>query len=87
MKEKKKTIRCLDKLGRVVIPKEIRTKFEILEEDPMEIFVDRNSIVLKKYEVNCAFCNNTKNLIEYKDKLICADCKEKIGSLCCNISM
>lgn len=46
MKEKKKTIRCLDKLGRIVIPKEIRSKFEILEEDPMEIFVDRNSIIL-----------------------------------------
>lgn len=81
MKEKKKTIRCLDKLGRVVIPKEIRKKFEILEEDPMEIFVDKNCIILKKYEVNCAFCNNTKELIKFKNKLICSECKEKIGNL------
>lgn len=81
MKEKKKTIRCLDKLGRIVIPKEIRGKFEILEEDPMEIFVDRNSIILRKYEANCAFCSNTKGLIEYKNKLICSECKEKIGNL------
>ena len=36
-KEKKKIIRRLDKIGRIVIPKEIRKRFEILEDDPIEI--------------------------------------------------
>ena len=47
MKEKKKTIRCLDKLGRIVIPKEIRGKFEILEELEKE---DINETQKKEYE-------------------------------------
>ena len=43
-------IRRVDELGRVVIPIEIRTQFGISEKDPMEIYVDGSSIILKKYE-------------------------------------
>ena len=67
-------IRRVDELGRVVIPIEIRNQFNIVEKDPIEIYVDRSSIILKKFEPNCIFCGNTKNLIEYNDKLICEDC-------------
>ena len=43
-------IRKIDELGRLVIPKEIRTTMKIREGDPMEIFIDRDGvIVLKKY--------------------------------------
>ena len=65
-------IRKVDELGRIVIPIEIRNKFDISEKDPIEIYVDGSSIVLKKYEPNCVFCGNTKNLVTYKDKLICS---------------
>ena len=74
-------IRKMDKLGRVVIPIEIRNQFGIAEKDPMEIYVDGSNIVLKKYEPNCIFCGNTKNLIDYNNKLICEECSEKIGEL------
>lgn len=57
-------IRRMDELGRVVIPIEIRNQFNIAEKDPMEIYVDGSSIVLKKFEPNCIFCGNTKNLLE-----------------------
>ena len=40
-------IRRVDELGRVVIPIEIRTQFGISEKDPMEIYVDGSSIILK----------------------------------------
>ena len=43
-------IRKVDELGRVVIPIELRNQFQIAEKDPIEIFVDGSSIVLKKYE-------------------------------------
>jgi len=72
-------IRRVDELGRVVIPIEIRNKFNISEKDPIEIYVDGSSIVLKKIEPNCIFCGNTKNLNSYKDKLICAKCTKKIS--------
>lgn len=74
-------IRRVDELGRVVIPIEIRNQFNIVEKDPIEIYVDGSSIVLKKFEPNCIFCGNTKNLLEYKDKLICEKCSKKISEL------
>jgi transcriptional pleiotropic regulator of transition state genes len=74
-------IRRVDELGRVVIPIELRNKFGINEKDPMEIFVDGSSIVLKKYEPNCIFCGTTKKLVSYNDKLVCSKCADKINTL------
>jgi len=74
-------IRRVDELGRVVIPIEIRNKFGIDEKDQIEIFVDGANIVLKKFEPNCIFCNNSRNLFEYKGKLICRKCSSKIAVL------
>ena len=74
-------IRKMDELGRVVIPIEIRNQFNIAEKDPVEIYVDGSSIVIKKYEPNCIFCGNTESLINYNDKLICEDCSKKISKL------
>ena len=74
-------IRKVDELGRVVIPIEIRNKFNINEKDELEIYVDSSSIVLKKYEPNCIFCGSTKNLAEYKGKLVCNKCSQKITEL------
>ena len=54
-------VRKVDELGRVVIPIELRNKLDIKVKDPIEIFVDGSSIVLKKYEPNCIFCCNSKN--------------------------
>ena len=42
-------IRRIDDLGRIVIPKELRRNLRIQNGDSLEIFVDLNSIVLKKY--------------------------------------
>ena len=74
-------IRRVDELGRVVIPIELRNKLNIVEKDPIEIYVDGSSIVLKKYEPNCVFCGSTKILSNYKDKLICEKCAKKISNL------
>ena len=71
-------IRRVDELGRVVIPIEIRNQFGISEKDPMEIYVDGSSIILKKYEPNCIFCGNSKKLIEFEGKLICKKCANNI---------
>jgi len=74
-------VRRVDELGRVVIPIEMRNKFSIAEKDPIEIYVDGSSIILKKYEENCVFCGNTKNLSEYKSKLICNKCLSQIAEI------
>jgi len=74
-------IRKVDELGRIVIPIELRNKLDIAIKDPIEIFVDGSSIILKKYEPNCIFCSNSKELSTYKDKLICSKCLNKISNL------
>ncbi|GAA0360524.1 AbrB/MazE/SpoVT family DNA-binding domain-containing protein [Bacillus horti] len=43
-------VRKLDQLGRVVIPKEIRGGLNIAEKDPMEILIDGDRIILRKYQ-------------------------------------
>ena len=74
-------VRKVDELGRVVIPIELRTQFQIAEKDPIEIFVDGSSIVLKKYEKSCLCCGNNKKFSNYKDKLICNKCLRQIKTL------
>lgn len=74
-------IRRVDELGRVVIPIEIRNQFNIIEKDPIEIYVNDSSIILKKYEPNCIFCGSTENLVQYKDKLVCEKCSKELNEL------
>ena len=74
-------VRKLDELGRVVIPKEIRKKLNIDIKDPIEIYIDGESIILRKYESGCIFCNNSKDLILYDGKLICKKCLSKLSEL------
>ena len=73
--------RRVDELGRIVLPKEIRDALEINIKDPMEIYTDGNSIILKKLEDNCIFCGKTKDITKYKDKIICSKCIQSIMAL------
>lgn len=67
-------VRKVDELGRIVIPIELRRTLDIMERDAMEIYVEGDSIVLRKYESVCTFCGNTKNVIEFRGKNVCQNC-------------
>lgn len=71
-------VRKLDELGRVVLPIELRRTMDIAEKDALEIFVDGNSIVLKKYEPACIFCADAKDVSSYKGKNICQVCMKEL---------
>jgi transcriptional pleiotropic regulator of transition state genes len=71
-------VRKVDELGRVVLPKELRDTMDIKEKDPLEIFVDSDTIILKKYEPACIFCQNAKDVVNYKGKNICEQCLEEL---------
>lgn len=45
-------VRKVDELGRVVIPIELRRTLDIAEKDALEIYVDNDRIILKKYKPN-----------------------------------
>jgi len=67
-------VRRVDELGRIVLPIELRRTLDITERDSLEIYVDGASIVLKKYQPACIFCDSSKDVILYKGKNICANC-------------
>lgn len=52
-------VRKVDELGRVVLPIELRRNLDIKEKDALEIYVDEDKIILKKYEPACIFCNQS----------------------------
>ncbi|MFQ9873317.1 MAG: AbrB family transcriptional regulator, partial [Oscillospiraceae bacterium] len=47
----------------------------------LEIYVDSNQIILKKYEPACIFCNNAGNIVSYNGKNICTDCLKDLANL------
>lgn len=71
-------VRKVDELGRIVLPIELRRTLDINEKDSLEIFVDGSTVVLKKYEPACIFCNNAKKIITYKGRNICSNCIKEL---------
>ena len=70
-------VRKVDELGRIVLPIELRIEVK----DALEIYVDGDHIVLKKYEPSCVFCGNAKDIIHFKGKNVCSDCAHELGLL------
>ena len=72
-------IRNIDELGRIVIPKKIRTTLDIQDNDPVEIYVEEDKIILKKYANTCIFCGESDNLTQFKGKILCQACKQELS--------
>ena len=71
-------VRKVDELGRIVIPIELRRTLDIDLKDALEIYVDGEQIILKKYEPACIFCGDARDVINYRGKNICTKCLEQI---------
>lgn len=74
-------VRKVDELGRIVLPIEMRRTLDIAEKDLLEIYVDNESIVLRKYQSACVFCGKSKDTAELNGKCICRGCIEKLKAL------
>ncbi|MBE6780438.1 MAG: AbrB/MazE/SpoVT family DNA-binding domain-containing protein [Ruminococcaceae bacterium] len=75
-------IRDVDKMGRVVIPKEIRNQLNIKSDvDSLEIFMEGDSIVLRKYKPACFFCDTLEETVNYNGYSVCVECIEKLKKL------
>ena len=71
-------VRRIDSAGRFVLPIELRRTLDIEDTDSLEIFLEDNTIVLKKYQPACIFCNNADDIVYFNNKRICTACLEKI---------
>ena len=74
-------VRRIDELGRVVLPVDLRRAFGLEVCDPVEVFVDEDAIILRKYQPSCIFCNSSKAITPFRGKPVCADCLEKLKKL------
>ncbi len=92
-------IRRIDDLGRIVIPKEIRRNLRINNGDSLEVFVDDDTIILKKYspiesveDAAVKYVESLRDVIKHnviitdKDKVIAASNSIKKKYLGKNIS-
>jgi transcriptional pleiotropic regulator of transition state genes len=75
-------VRAIDDLGRIVIPVELRRTLDLAVNDLMEIFVDGENIVLRKYRPGCVFCGESDpqkiKIVGIKGKIICRNCTNQI---------
>ena len=67
-------VRKVDELGRIVLPIEMRRTLDIAERDSLEIYVEGDSIILKKYQPACIFCGGVKDLVGIEGKNVCPEC-------------
>ena len=71
----------IDQLGRIVIPKPLRKKYDLELGDTLEVFNEADGIFMKKYCMHCEFCGNDENLTKFKDKMICDDCLSQLRNM------
>ena len=74
-------VRKVDELGRIVLPIELRRTMGIDVKDALEIYVEGDTIMLRKYEPSCVFCGNAKDIIHSKGKNVCSTCARELGML------
>lgn len=77
-------VRKIDELGRIVIPKEIRstlgweTKVDGKDGTSLEIFLEGERVIFGKYNPGCVLCGSIHDLTRFREKNICESCIEEL---------
>ena len=71
-------VRRIDELGRLVLPIETRKMMELSAGDGVEVFVEQDRIILKKYQPACIFCGDADDTIVFGGKTLCKNCVKKL---------
>ena len=74
-------VRKVDELGRIVLPIELRRTLDIAERDELEIYLDDDKVILKKYEPSCIFCGSSCGLVTYHGRNVCMECIENMSNI------
>jgi len=74
-------VRKVDELGRIVLPIELRRTLDIAERDELEIYLDDDKVVLRKYEPSCIFCASSHGLVNYHGKNVCMECIRRMNEI------
>ncbi|WP_044973413.1 AbrB/MazE/SpoVT family DNA-binding domain-containing protein [Ruminococcus sp. HUN007] len=71
-------VRKIDELGRIVLPKELRRTLGLNDRESVEIYVDQDAIILKKFKSTCVLCGDNEDLLDFKGKSICQKCMNEL---------
>jgi transcriptional pleiotropic regulator of transition state genes len=76
-------IRKLDKLFRIVAPREMYREMGLKEHDPVRISFENGRIIIEKHSISCIFCDNDNvdNLELFKKQLVCKNCLVELKSM------
>lgn len=74
-------VRKVDEQGRVVLPIELRRTLDLGERDELEIYMEDDKVVLRKYEPACIFCASSFGLVTYRGKNVCMDCIRNMNNI------
>lgn len=74
-------VRKVDEQGRIVLPIELRRTLDLGERDELEIYLDDDKVILKKYEPACVFCGSALGLATYCGKNVCMDCIQRMNEI------
>ena len=74
-------VRKVDEQGRIVLPIELRRTLDLGERDELEIYLDDDKVVLKKYEPSCIFCGSSCGLVTYHGRNVCMECIENMSNI------
>lgn len=64
-------VSTIDEVGRLVLPKKIRNQLDLKQ---VEIFLDGDSVILKKYNPSCIFCGEAGDVLDFGGKKVCREC-------------
>ena len=75
-------VRQVDRMGRIVVPKEFRNQLKIeSDNDKVEIFLEGDRIVIKKFQPTCVFCHKLGPSADYAGYNVCKNCIEKLAAV------
>ena len=73
--------RRIDHLGRIVVPKSMCKALQIEENDPLDITMEGDRIIIRKIWDGCIFCGKADRLMIYNGRKVCEVCIENLKSM------
>lgn len=71
-------IRKIDDMGRIVLPVELRRALELEEHGAVEICLDEDKLILRKFSPSCIFCGESHDLVQFQNRNICRSCLDAL---------
>lgn len=74
-------VRRVDEMGRIILPAELRERYHIRRGDSLEIMFDDASVILRKYQPFCIFCDGDDGLVRFRGRSVCRRCISEVQLL------